>query len=86
MQNDLDAYLEHYNTKATPSGRNMNGLTPINVFSQGVKELKEMNKNNKKKADQISRLDRDNCQVNTITVQIFCKSVDAFMITINHLE
>jgi transposase InsO family protein len=50
MQKDLDIYLLDYNTKRPHQGRNMNGRTPINVFSQGVKELKEMNKNIKKKA------------------------------------
>jgi hypothetical protein len=50
MQKDLDVYLMQYNTKRPHQGSNMNGRTPINVFTQGVKELKEMNKNIKKKA------------------------------------
>jgi len=50
MQKDLDAYLVQYNTKRPHQGRNMNGQTPINVFSQGVKELKMSKKHIMKKA------------------------------------
>jgi transposase InsO family protein len=50
MQKDLDDFLLLYNTKRPHQGRTMNGRTPINVFSQGVKELKEMKKQIKKKA------------------------------------
>jgi transposase InsO family protein len=50
MQKDLDAFLVLYNTKRPHQGRNMNGRTPLNVFSQGVKELKESKKHIMKKA------------------------------------
>jgi transposase InsO family protein/transposase-like protein len=50
MQKDLDVYLEHYNTKRPHQGRNMNGRTPLNVFCEGVKNLKEMKRRIKKKA------------------------------------
>lgn len=50
MQKDLEVYLKHYNTERPHQGRNMNGKTPIFIFSEGLKKLKEMKPQIKKKA------------------------------------
>jgi transposase InsO family protein len=39
MQKDLDAYLAFYNTKRPHQGRNMNGRTPLQAFTDGLKKL-----------------------------------------------
>lgn len=39
MQNDLDIYLEKYNTTRAHQGRNMNGRTPIQAFIEGINPL-----------------------------------------------
>lgn len=39
MQNDLDIYLEKYNTTRVHQGRNMNGRTPIQTFIEGINPL-----------------------------------------------
>ena len=44
MQVDLDTYLLHYNTKRPHQGRNMNGETPQNVFTKGIKKTTLKNK------------------------------------------
>jgi len=44
MQNEFDKYLEHYNTKRTHQGRNMNGRTPIQAFKDGIKPIKKKTK------------------------------------------
>lgn len=36
MQNDLDVYLNYYNTQRAHQGRNMDGRTPYQVFTQGI--------------------------------------------------
>lgn len=36
MQNDLDVYLNYYNTQRAHQGRNMDGRTPYQVFIQGI--------------------------------------------------
>ena len=36
MQNDLDVYLNYYNTQRARQGRNMDGRTPYQVFTQGI--------------------------------------------------
>lgn len=36
MQKDLDEYLRIYNTERAHQGRNMNGLTPLQVFEAGL--------------------------------------------------
>lgn len=36
MQNDLDVYLNFYNTQRAHQGRNMDGRTPYQVFIQGI--------------------------------------------------
>lgn len=36
MQEDLDVYLRHYNYERTHQGRNMNGLTPHQVFKDNL--------------------------------------------------
>lgn len=36
MQEDLDAYLLHYNTERPHQGRGMNGRTPYQVFMDGL--------------------------------------------------
>lgn len=38
MQKDLEEYLIFYNTKRAHQGRNMNGLTPLEVFKKGIKK------------------------------------------------
>ncbi len=38
MQTDLDVYLETYNTKRPHQGRNMNGKTPLQMFTTGIKK------------------------------------------------
>ena len=38
MQKDLDAYLQHYNTKRPHQGRGMNGSTPQQAFNNGLKK------------------------------------------------
>lgn len=38
MQEDLEKYLEHYNTKRPHQGRNMNGKTPYIIFKSGLKK------------------------------------------------
>jgi transposase InsO family protein len=41
MQQDLEAYLEQYNTKRPHRGRGMEGRTPYQVFKAGLKEAKK---------------------------------------------
>jgi transposase InsO family protein len=41
MQQDLEAYLEIYNTKRPHRGRKMEGRTPYQVFKAGLKEAKK---------------------------------------------
>lgn len=36
MQEDLNAYLQHYNTERPHQGRGMNGRTPYQVFTDGL--------------------------------------------------
>lgn len=38
MQADLEVYLKHYNFERTHQGRNMNGLTPYQVFKDNLPE------------------------------------------------
>ena len=40
MQKDLDEYLVLYNQKRPHQGRNMNGRTPLQAFTDGLKNLK----------------------------------------------
>ena len=42
MQNDLDKYLEYYNTQRSHQGRNMNGRTPYQVFLEGIKMVESV--------------------------------------------
>ena len=44
MQQDLEAYLELYNTKRPHRGRGMDGRTPFQVFKAGLKEAKKVAK------------------------------------------
>jgi len=41
MQQDLEVYLEQYNTKRPHRGRGMEGNTPYEVFKTGLKEAKK---------------------------------------------
>ena len=43
MQNDLNVYLDYYNTQRAHQGRNMDGRTPFKVFVEGIpqSELQE---------------------------------------------
>lgn len=36
MQNDLDAYLQHYNNERSHQGLGMNGRTPYQAFLVGI--------------------------------------------------
>jgi transposase InsO family protein len=38
MQKDLEEYLVFYNEKRAHQGRNMNGMTPKQAFSKGIKK------------------------------------------------
>ena len=50
MQEDLDAFLETYNTKRPHQGRNMKGRTPITVFIDGLPKPKNDKEDTAKKA------------------------------------
>jgi transposase InsO family protein len=50
MQDDLDAYLAHYNRKRTHQGRNMNGRTPYQVFKEDLPKKKDRRKISDQKA------------------------------------
>ena len=50
MQDDLDAYLETYNTKRPHQGRNMKGRTPNTVFIDGLAKPKNKKEETQKKA------------------------------------
>ncbi len=50
MQDDLDAYLETYNTKRPHQDRNMKGRTPISVFMDGLSKPKNKKEETHKKA------------------------------------
>jgi hypothetical protein len=39
MQEDLNAYLLHYNTERPHQGRGMNGRTPYQVFMDGLPRI-----------------------------------------------
>ena len=51
MQTDLNQYLDLYNNKRAHQGRNMNGRTPYQAFTDGLpKSEKQMKKETKKAA------------------------------------
>lgn len=50
MQQDLDQYLNHYNHKRAHQGRNMNGKTPYQVFTEGLPRKQEAKEKKTKKA------------------------------------
>ncbi|WP_425405322.1 IS481 family transposase [Hwanghaeella sp.] len=50
MQEDLDAFLETYNTKRPHQGRNMKGRTPITVFIDGLTKPKNGKEDTTRKA------------------------------------
>ena len=43
MQTDLDEYFVKYNRERSHQGRNMNGRTPYEVFSEGIKLVENSN-------------------------------------------
>jgi len=50
MQNDLNQYLDSYNNKRTHQGRNMNGRTPYQAFTDGLPKIEKQIKKETKKA------------------------------------
>ena len=50
MQNDLNQYLDSYNNKRTHQGRNMNGRTPYQAFTDGLSKIEKQIKKETKKA------------------------------------
>lgn len=50
MQKDLDTYLELYNTRRTHQGRNMKGMTPLQVFKKGLTEARKFSNKEVKEA------------------------------------
>ena len=50
MQEDLNTYLNHYNRERAHQGRNMNGKTPCQVFTEGLPKTENGDKITDKKA------------------------------------
>ena len=48
IQKDLDAHLPFYNTKGPHQGRDMNGRTPLQAFTDGLKKMNSVYENGPK--------------------------------------